>query len=146
MSQVLTLRVLRLLRLVRALRLLEQFKELWKLCNGLLRSMRTMLSVLLLVIVAIFVFACMGVDLIAESVTLNSNEETRMIVQEHFSSLPVVMLTLMQFANSDSIASIYMPICKEVPGLVLYFLVLWLVGAIALMNLVTAIVVEIVHS
>ncbi|CAK0833478.1 unnamed protein product [Prorocentrum cordatum] len=62
-SQVLTLRVLRLMRLVRAVRLIEQFRELWRLCCGLTKSVRTMLSVCLLVLVVVFVFACMGVEI-----------------------------------------------------------------------------------
>jgi len=141
-SQLLTLRVLRLMRLVRALRLMEQFKELWKLCSGLLRSSRTMLSVCLLVLISIFVFACLGVDLISTSPKLINNETTRAIVEEHFSSLMVTILTLMQFANADSLASVYLPLCKEEPSLVLYFLVMWLVITVALMNLVTAVIVE----
>lgn len=141
-SQVLTLRVLRLMRLVRALRLMEQFQELWKLCSGLLKSARTMLSVCLLVLIALFVFACVGVDLISGSSKLNGNEETRQIIEVHFSSLMVTLLTLMQFANADSLASIYLPLCKVEPSLVLYFLAMWLVVTVALMNLVTAIIVE----
>ncbi|CAK0832278.1 unnamed protein product, partial [Prorocentrum cordatum] len=137
-SQILTLRVLRLLRLVRALRLMDHFKELWKLCSGLLRSSRTMLSVCALVIIALFVFGCLGVDLIATSPKLNQNEETRAIIEVHFSSLMVTLLTLMQFANADSIGSIYLPLCKVEPFLVVYFLVMWLVVTVALMNLVTA--------
>jgi len=141
-SQILTLRVLRLMRLVRALRLMEQFKELWKLCSGLLRSSRTMLSVCLLVLIAVFVFACLGIDLISTSPKLNSNEETRAIIEVHFSSLMVTVLTLMQFANADSLSSVYLPLCTEEPALVFYFLVMWLVVTVALMNLVTAVIVE----
>jgi len=141
-SQILTLRVLRLLRLVRALRLMDHFKELWKLCSGLLRSSRTMLSVCLLVLIAVFVFACLGIDLISTSPKLNSNEETRAIIEVHFSSLMVTVLTLMQFANADSLSSVYLPLCTEEPALVFYFLVMWLVVTVALMNLVTAVIVE----
>jgi len=141
-SQVLTLRVLRLMRLVRALRLIEAFHELWRLCCGLSKSLRTMLSVCLLVVVVVFVFACMGVETISTSERLNQNEETAEIVRTHFSSLPVAIITLMQFANADSIAAIYLPICREEPAFVAFFLVLWLVVTVALMNLVTAIIVE----
>lgn len=141
-SQVLTLRVLRLMRLVRAVRLIEQFRELWRLCCGLTKSVRTMLSVCLLVLVVVFVFACMGVEMIANAENLSGNEDTVEIVRDHFSSLPMAILTLMQFANADSIASVYMPICRAQPAFAIYFLVLWLVVTIALMNLVTAIIVE----
>jgi voltage-gated sodium channel len=141
-SQVLALRVLRLMRLVRALRLVEAFSELWKLCHGLIKSGRTMISVLLLILIAIYVFACLGVDLITESDYLKGDARTHEIVQTHFSSLPRVMMTLMQFANADSLAGIYYPLVEVQPLLAIYFLVLWLVVTVALMNLVTAIIVE----
>jgi Ca2+-binding EF-hand superfamily protein len=48
----------------------------------------------------------------------------------------------MQFANADSIAGVYMPICRAEPAFAVYFLVLWLVVTVAVMNLVTAIIVE----
>jgi voltage-gated sodium channel len=142
LSQVLTLRVLRLMRLVRALRLMEAFQELWRLCVGLSKSLRTMLSVCLLVVVVVFVFACMGVETITTSEILAQNEETAEIIRTYFSSLPMAIITLMQFANADSVAAIYLPICREDPTFVIYFLVLWLVVTVALMNLVTAIIVE----
>jgi len=115
---------------------------MWKLCSGLVKSAYTMLSVCAVVLVAIFVFACLGVDMITFSETLARNDETAAIVDAHFYSLPMIMLTLMQFANADSIAGIYSPLCREKPVLVPSFLVLWLVVTVALMNLVTAIIVE----
>jgi hypothetical protein len=70
------------------------------------------------------------------------NEETREIVSVYFSTLPMAILTLMQFATADSISSIYLPICREEPLFVVYFLTLWLVVTVALMNMVTAVIVE----
>lgn len=141
-SQVLTLRVLRLMRLVRAFRLMEQFQDLWRLCCGFSKSLRTMLSVCLLVLVVVFVFACMGCETLNTSERLWDNDATREIVSARFGNLPMAILTLMQFANSDSISAIYVPICEEEPLFVFYFLALWLVVTVALMNLVTAIIVE----
>merc|ERR1712151_13132 len=48
----------------------------------------------------------------------------------------------MRFTNADSIAGIYFPLCRVYPALTIYFLVLWVVVTVALMNLVTAIIVE----
>ncbi|CAK0881530.1 unnamed protein product, partial [Prorocentrum cordatum] len=141
-SQLLTLRILRLLRTVRAFRMMSAFSELCRLCSGLLRSLRTMLSVGLMVFVSLFSFSVLGVDLITHSEKLNANDETRKIVESRFASLPEFMLTLMQFATQDSIASIYYPLMQEEPLLTLYFCGLWMVIAVALMNLVTAVIVD----
>lgn len=141
-SQILTLRILRLLRTVRAFRTIDMFSEMVRLCSGLIRSTRTMLSVCLLVIVAVFSFAVIGVDLITLDPQLAANDDTHYIVQSYFSTLPTFMMTLMQFANGDSIASLYYPLCREQPLLVFYFLPVWTVLTVALMNLVTAIIVD----
>jgi|ERR1712194_704290 len=141
-SQLLTLRILRLLRTVRAFRTMSAFSELCRLCNGLLRSLRTMLAVVLLVAVAIFSFAILGVDLITYSEKLAANEETRMIVESRFSSLPQFMLTLSQFTTADSLAGVYYPLCEVQPLLGFYFVSLWMVITVALMNLVTAVIVD----
>ncbi|CAK0864582.1 unnamed protein product [Prorocentrum cordatum] len=133
-SQLLTLRILRLLRTVRVFRTMKAFSELCRLCNGLLRSLRTMLAVVLLVGLAIFSFAVLGVDLITYSESLKANDETRMIVESRFSSLPDFMLTLSQFTTADSLAGIYYPLCQVQPLLGLYFAALWMVITVALMN------------
>merc|ERR1712190_354 len=52
------------------------------------------------------------------------------------------MLTLVQFMTLDSAAEIYRPLIASEPWLIIYFLVYILVGPIALMNIVTAIMVE----
>merc|ERR1712194_267769 len=75
-NQVLTLRVLRLLRTVRAFRTMEMFSEMCRLCSGLLRSCRTMLSVCLVVMVAVFTFSVLGADLIFKSEKLRANDVT----------------------------------------------------------------------
>jgi voltage-gated sodium channel len=141
-DQLLALRLLRLMRLARALRLLVLFRELWKMCRGLMKAASTMFSVSVLVMLSIYVFSCLGVDVITKSETLAAKEHTRGVVEQYFSSLPKIMLTLMQFSNADSIAKIYTPLVVEHPILAVYFLVLWLVVTVALMNLVTAIIVE----
>mmetsp|Transcript_71953 Transcript_71953/g.190931 ORF Transcript_71953/g.190931 Transcript_71953/m.190931 type:complete len:179 (+) Transcript_71953:3-539(+) len=48
----------------------------------------------------------------------------------------------MQFANADSLAGIYYPLIVVEPLLGLYFLALWVVVTVALMNLITAVIVD----
>jgi voltage-gated sodium channel len=142
LSQLLGLRILRLLRSVRAFRTMSAFSDVCKLCNGLLRSLRTMLSVILLVAVSMFGFTVLGVDVITKSEKLNANDETREIVESRFSSLLDFMITLTQFTTADSLAGIYYPMCSVEPLLGVYFVALWIVITVSLMNLVTGLIVD----
>jgi len=141
-QQLLVVRILRLIRLVRAMRLIDYFQELWKLTKGLITSGRTVISALIMVIIVIYGFACLGVEVIYNSEVLRADPATAFILETRFSSLPSTMLTLGAFANADSVASIYVPLCQVQPWLVFYFCCLWLVVTVSLMNLVTAVIVE----
>eukprot|EP00811_Abedinium_folium_P003076 NODE_12830_length_1201_cov_4.851024.p1 GENE.NODE_12830_length_1201_cov_4.851024~~NODE_12830_length_1201_cov_4.851024.p1 ORF type:complete len:323 (-),score=111.42 NODE_12830_length_1201_cov_4.851024:233-1129(-) len=59
-----------------------------------------------------------------------------------FDSIPDIMLTLVQFVTLDSVAGIYGPLIRHQPALVLFFTPLIMLVSIALMNLVTAVLVE----
>jgi len=64
------------------------------------------------------------------------------VVAEYFPDIPVSMLTLLQFVCMDSMGGIYRPLILQDPSLVIFFLPFILVVSIALMNLVTAVIVE----
>jgi voltage-gated sodium channel len=142
LSQLLILRILRLLRLVRALRLFEQFQEMWKLANGLLCSLRTVLSACILILMTVYMFACLGIELISRNTSLQEDPVTAEVIQTHFRSLPMAMLTLCQFASADSIAIVYTPLVERVWYLGFYFSAVWLVVTVCLMNLITAVIVD----
>jgi hypothetical protein len=142
LSKVLILRILRLTRLVRALRMFEQFQEMWKLANGLVRSLRTVISACLMIFITVYVLACLGIELIARNSFLTEDPDTAQVIQENFQSLPMTMATLIQFANADSIVSVYKPIVERVWYLGFYFALVWLVITIKLMNLITAVIVD----
>jgi len=142
MQQVLVLRALRLLRLVRAFKMVKQLRTIWRLVYGLITSGETMFSVLGLLVLVIYVFAVISLEAIARDADLLANEETKVIVETHFSSLYVAMVSLTQFVTSDSIAAIYLPLMKIKPFLGVYFMLLMIMVSISLMNLVTAVIVE----
>eukprot|EP00930_Biecheleria_cincta_P059224 TRINITY_DN44985_c0_g1_i1.p2 TRINITY_DN44985_c0_g1~~TRINITY_DN44985_c0_g1_i1.p2 ORF type:complete len:221 (-),score=48.46 TRINITY_DN44985_c0_g1_i1:71-733(-) len=73
---------------------------------------------------------------------LASHPDTRLIVEEQFGSLQRTLLTLMAFVAADSVASVYVPLIVQKPVLCIYFVLLLLVVSVALMNLVTAVLVE----
>lgn len=142
LDKVLVIRILRLIRLVRALRFLALMHPLWKLVSGLLGSTRTVLSAALIMAGVIYVFACAGVALFAQDQGLRDDSVTGPIILDHFQSVPVLMLTLVQFTTCDSVAAIYHPLIRVKPVMVLYFLPILLVVPISLMNLITAVIVD----
>lgn len=139
-----------MLRLVRALRFFAGFHTLWRLVNGVLSSASQILSTCFLLLVTIYVFSCLGAQVITRD-SMDDNWITSAdpdlqlageVVQQNFRSIPSIMLTLIQFVNVDSVASIYTPLIEARPALMLYFLPLMLIMSITLMNLVTALLVE----
>lgn len=141
-EKLLLVRGVRLLRLVRALRMFKHFKVMWRLVHGLISAGQTIISTTVLILVSLFVFSCMAVELIAKDDKLNEITETKKIIDEHFSGIGPSMVTLMQFVTVDSVAAIYFPIIINQPYLCLFFLLIIVVISIGLMNLVTAVVLE----
>jgi hypothetical protein len=142
LEKALIIRILRLGRLLRALRVIESFKDLWKLVAGILRSTRTVASACILIFITLYVFALVGVEVVRKDETLLDDETTRDLILGHFDSVFGVLLTLVQFANADSIASLYDPLIRVQPSLAFYFGGVWIVVTILLMNLVTAVVIQ----
>eukprot|EP00931_Biecheleriopsis_adriatica_P023260 TRINITY_DN14729_c1_g1_i1.p1 TRINITY_DN14729_c1_g1~~TRINITY_DN14729_c1_g1_i1.p1 ORF type:complete len:591 (+),score=127.83 TRINITY_DN14729_c1_g1_i1:167-1939(+) len=142
LASVLVIRSFRLLRLIRALRMLRYFRTVWRLVNGLLSSGNTMLSTCGLLLLTLYMFSCLGVELITKNDVLQQHETTAEIVQRDFGSVQATLLTLLQFVTVDSVAAIYVPLITLQPWLLVYFLPIIVMVSIALMNLVTAVVVE----
>ncbi|CAK0848854.1 unnamed protein product [Prorocentrum cordatum] len=133
------LRIFRLARLVRALRLYVQCHSLWMLISGLFSSLPTMLNVFFVLLMAIFAFACLGVEVMTGLRGAASQE----MVDNYFATLPMIMLTLMQFVTMDSVAPIYTTMIRENVWLMFFFLPFLLVVSVILMNLVTALVIKV---
>lgn len=139
---VMILRLFRILRLFQILRMIDIFDSLWKLCNCLLLSARTVTCALLVISLFAYMFACFAVEFITRSDLLRSNPETNEIVELRFGSLMKSCLTLMSFTNADSVAGLYEPLIHQNPMLAPFFGLVWLIITVALMNLVTAVIVE----
>eukprot|EP00419_Tripos_fusus_P070647 CAMPEP_0172893604 /NCGR_PEP_ID=MMETSP1075-20121228/148923_1 /TAXON_ID=2916 /ORGANISM="Ceratium fusus, Strain PA161109" /LENGTH=58 /DNA_ID=CAMNT_0013748495 /DNA_START=55 /DNA_END=228 /DNA_ORIENTATION=- len=58
-----------------------------------------MASALLMMLMTIYIFACVGVEFIAKGEWMG--EEVRELVRTRFSSLPLTMLSLVQFVTGD---------------------------------------------
>ncbi|CAE7538617.1 Catsper1, partial [Symbiodinium pilosum] len=141
-EKLLIVRGLRLLRLVRALRMFDHFKIMWRLVYGLLTAGQTIVSTTTLMMVSLFVFGCIAVELIAKDTYLLDYEPTRAIVQKNFFGIDRSVMTLVQFMTLDSVAGVYFPLIERRPYLAMFFLPLLVIISIGLMNLVTAAVLQ----
>eukprot|EP00930_Biecheleria_cincta_P033598 TRINITY_DN23286_c0_g1_i1.p1 TRINITY_DN23286_c0_g1~~TRINITY_DN23286_c0_g1_i1.p1 ORF type:complete len:645 (+),score=93.89 TRINITY_DN23286_c0_g1_i1:122-2056(+) len=143
LGPVLILRMLRLLRLGRTIRMIRVFSrihEFWLLVRGFASGMSIMMCTVVMFSLIIYVFSCMGVELITKHPLNDSDEEFRQHVQKHFSSLPMTMLTLARFAVLDNTSEVYVPLVTRDPWLFLYFGVILLVMSVIAFNLLSAVI------
>jgi len=132
------LKMIRLFRLAKTVRVVVQFRTLWMLVQGLMYAVMPMFWTAILMLVVIYVFAVIAMEFILVS----EDNEAYNAPARNFDTIGESMMTLMQFMTLDSAAQIYRPLIATKPLLFLYFLAFLLLGPIALMNIVTAIMVE----
>eukprot|EP00812_Abedinium_dasypus_P001771 NODE_1213_length_1209_cov_265.722704.p1 GENE.NODE_1213_length_1209_cov_265.722704~~NODE_1213_length_1209_cov_265.722704.p1 ORF type:complete len:310 (+),score=122.44 NODE_1213_length_1209_cov_265.722704:176-1105(+) len=114
-----------------------QLEKCWKMVRFLMASWKTILSMLSIVILFLYVFACIGFTLIQPLKDSGIKDW-----DDNFGNILKVMLTLVQFVTVDGIADIYKPLIRAEPSLVLYFFPMMIILSISLMNIVTAMLVE----
>eukprot|EP00435_Cladocopium_sp_Y103_P016518 s1743_g4.t1 len=142
LRKLLVIRGLRLLRLMRVCRMIHHFKIIWRLVYGFLTSWQTIFATAALILVSIYVFSCIAVEIIAKDSDLTANEITDQIVSQNFWGIGRSMLTIFQFVTLDGLREIYYPLVIEKPWLSVYFFAIVLVISIGLLNIVTACVVQ----
>ena len=102
------LRTGRLMRLARTVRLLIKFRELWMLVRGMLNSASTMVYTLLMLMVVIYICACMSMELVTNHEMARPgpsyDPEFAEFVEENFGSLPVTMMSLVQHSGREKSA------------------------------------------
>ena len=129
--------------LVRTVRLFAQFKVLWMLVRGLLGSINTICFTFIILFLLVYVFACVAIELITKAPLRGNDSEFDMLVDLYFKDMWTSMMTLTQFVNLDSIGGIYRAI---IPYNLFVYTFLFsgfiLIVSVALMNLVTAVIVE----
>jgi len=142
LKQVMLVRLLRLARLARALRLMVQFQTLWQLVQGLFHSIGTIMWTFLLVTLLMYIYAVTGMELIRVQDNLPLDHPYNAAAESCFRDLMDAILTLLQVFSMDSIGSIYRPLIKQNAFCFAYFVLALLILSIALMNLVTAVMVN----
>eukprot|EP00929_Paragymnodinium_shiwhaense_P075442 TRINITY_DN38570_c0_g1_i4.p1 TRINITY_DN38570_c0_g1~~TRINITY_DN38570_c0_g1_i4.p1 ORF type:complete len:619 (+),score=117.55 TRINITY_DN38570_c0_g1_i4:252-1859(+) len=136
------MRVLSILRTFRMVRLFRRFKALWKLLHSFLDSLITLGWILIMLALVLYVFACIGMQIISAHPLRREDEAFAEAVDKFFPHLWGTMLTLVQFVTLDNASEVYKPLVKADVRLAGYFLSLILIVSIALMNLVTAAIVN----
>jgi Ca2+-binding EF-hand superfamily protein/uncharacterized membrane protein len=136
------IRGLRLCRVLRLVRLLGYFERLAKFVDAMMTSLMTMFSALIVLITVLYMFACLGAELIGNSETFKAHPEVGPIIEERFSTLARTMVTLTQFASADGLAALFIPLIYIQPALIIYFIACFLIITVLVMNLVAAIVLE----
>lgn len=136
------IKIFRLLRLFRSLRLLEMCHELWALTSGLLSASRTVGSACVLLMMAIYIFSCLLIEMISNIPHAKDTPALEDLVDRRFHGLIRTIVTLWSFTNGDSIAAVYEPLIDADPTFAFVFVLIWGVITVALMNLVTAVIVD----
>jgi len=115
------------------------------LVRGFQSSAGTMFYTLVMLTMVLYIFGCMGVELITNHNRAKGEDADPLFqqkVHEYFRNLPLTMLTLVQFVTLDNLAIIYYDLVVQDYFLGFYFLALILTVSIVLMNLITAVLVN----
>lgn len=134
------IRTLRLLRLFRAIRFFAHVKEFWVLVRGFLSCLPMVLYTMTIIVCCLYVFACLGVELITKNSRRDSDAGFDEVVERYFNTLPHTMLTLVRFVCLDNTAEVYLPLATRDPVLAVYFMVLTLIVSIITFHLLGAVV------
>jgi len=138
-SKIVLIRMLRLVRLARMVRLMVQFRTLWILVQGLFHSLGTLIWTLTIIIVLMYIFSVLGVELIRPD---GHASEEYVQASKKFDDLFIAMFTLLEILALDGLGDVVTPLCVEKWYLMFYFASYIMISSIALMNLVTAVMVE----
>jgi len=151
-----SLRVIRVLQLARLVRLVASFQLLWSMVRGMENAVKALGWTFLLMLMWFYFFAIIGVQLIGKNSWLQKEEtpKIKLLTEEKYGTVLSAMLTSLQIATLDSwnsqIAGKILHETSLEPGsgqylcffTSLYFLMVVGIGALMIMNLVTAIIVE----
>lgn len=137
------LKMLRVLRAIRVLRMAKMFKSLWFVVESFFGCMKALMWIMTFIMVIIFLFAILCVTFIGRNDTFNDvTNEDDVPIQPRFRTTVRTMVTLFQIMTLDEWWNILNPLFERASWTVLFFFAYIVVSALALMNLVTAVVVD----
>lgn len=137
MDSISALKVLRALRALRFCRMISFFEGIWIVFTSFIRCMRPLFWTCLFVFVIIFIFTMFAVELIGTSDEFKDIES-----QKKFSRTILSFVSLFQVMTLDEWRSVTQPLMDQTWWAYLFFVFYICISSLALMNLVTAVIVE----
>eukprot|EP00746_Dinoflagellata_sp_MGD_P012496 gnl/MRDRNA2_/MRDRNA2_126695_c0_seq1.p1 gnl/MRDRNA2_/MRDRNA2_126695_c0~~gnl/MRDRNA2_/MRDRNA2_126695_c0_seq1.p1 ORF type:complete len:1395 (+),score=246.95 gnl/MRDRNA2_/MRDRNA2_126695_c0_seq1:277-4185(+) len=136
-------KMLRALRAVRVLRVLTMFDALWLTVQSFFMCLRPLAWTVLFILMIIYLFAMFAVGLIGRNEEISSSTDEELLeAQERFRSTVAAMVSLFQIMTLDEWYAIVGPLFGWSWWPYIFFIVYIAICALALMNLVTAVVVD----
>lgn len=132
-----SLKILRVFRCVRMLRMLAMFKDLWLIVSSFFECLTALAWTVVFILIILFIFGMFGLELIGRSGDFEGTE-----AQQRFERPVSSMLVLFQIMSLDGWMEIISPCFKKQAWTYVFFIFFIGIGALALLNLVTAVVVE----
>lgn len=132
-----TVKVMRVLRCVRIVRMLTMFEELWLIVQSFFLSLKPLVWTCVFIIIIIFIFGNFAAQLIGQSEDFEDVPRAR-----QFRTVLPSMMALFQIMTLDEWYLMCAPLFEAQAWTYVFFLVYIGVASLALMNLVTAVVVE----
>tara|TARA_B110000196_G_C20921571_1_gene555505 strand:- start:11 stop:700 length:690 start_codon:yes stop_codon:yes gene_type:complete len=126
--------ILRLLRIFRILRIISVVPELKALVEALLQSLARCGYVMLILFVIMYIYAAIG------SMLFSSDDPAR------WADLGISLLTLVQVMTLSSWETVMLPMQDLYPWAFLYFVSFVFITAVVLLNLVIAVLVDVVSK
>jgi hypothetical protein len=130
------LRILRLVRFIRLVRLFKLLRELWLLVIALIVSLRIIFWALMFLVLVLYAFGIM----------LRGLTEGENLDPKYWSSLPVVMYSLMQICTYDAWPVVTRGITDKMPFMHAFFLIFMSCASIGILNLVVGCLVHTVFQ
>eukprot|EP00746_Dinoflagellata_sp_MGD_P001574 gnl/MRDRNA2_/MRDRNA2_102986_c0_seq1.p1 gnl/MRDRNA2_/MRDRNA2_102986_c0~~gnl/MRDRNA2_/MRDRNA2_102986_c0_seq1.p1 ORF type:complete len:622 (-),score=92.82 gnl/MRDRNA2_/MRDRNA2_102986_c0_seq1:9-1874(-) len=131
------MRVVRLLRLARIFRLLRFFKELWLLVAGVLNALRTLMWTWMFILLIIYVFGLVATRMLGQEYG-----ETDPNMKEYFGTVSASMFTLFQVVTLEGWSDVARDSMVHQPSMWIFFILFISITTFAIMNVVTAVIVE----
>jgi len=136
------LTVIRLVRILRVIRVITFLDTMVYLVSAFLKAMQTIVWVLVLWLLAIYIFAVMAKTFFGDDEYLKKELEGKVDVDRYFGSIPACMITLFSFYTYDSSLVTQRYIGEVYPAAWIFFAVFIIVVSIGMMELMTSLFID----
>jgi len=136
------LSVFRLVRILRVIRVISFMEKMVYLVQAFWMGMESVCWVLILWVIALYIFAVLAKGFFGDSGTINDELRGVVDIQELFGSIPRSMVTLVAFFTYDSSISVQRKIMEVYPASFLFFLAFMVVVSIGIMELMTSLFID----